>query len=94
MCQRSARQRVLGRGNEGVRHDHRNMQERRPQAVSKRSFIDASDLWRVGQLLGIVDTRPHSDTFRSRKAFMMTETELRLIAAPAMIGLRSTPKKG
>ena len=36
----------------------------------------------------------HSFTFRSRKALAMTETELRLIAAPAMIGLRSTPKNG
>ena len=35
-----------------------------------------------------------SFTFRSRKAFMMTDTELRLMAAPAMIGLRSTPKNG
>ena len=34
-CQKSAHRRVLGRGMEGVRHDHRNMQERRPQAVSK-----------------------------------------------------------
>jgi hypothetical protein len=36
----------------------------------------------------------HSLTFRSRKALLMTETELRLIAAPAMIGLSSTPKNG
>jgi hypothetical protein len=35
-----------------------------------------------------------SFTFRSRKAFAMTDTELKLIAAPAMIGLRSTRKKG
>jgi hypothetical protein len=32
--------------------------------------------------------------FRSRKALLMTETELRLIAAPAMIGLSSKPKNG
>ena len=36
----------------------------------------------------------HSLTFRSRKALLMTDTELRLIAAPAMIGLSSTPKNG
>ena len=36
----------------------------------------------------------HSLTFRSRKALLMTETELMLIAAPAMIGLSSKPKKG
>ena len=33
-------------------------------------------------------------TNRSRNAFAMTETELRLMAAPAMMGLRSRPKKG
>jgi len=31
---------------------------------------------------------------RRRRALLMTETELRLIAAPASIGLRSSPKKG
>ncbi len=36
----------------------------------------------------------HSLTFRSRRALLMTETELRLIAAPAMIGLSSQPKNG
>jgi hypothetical protein len=36
----------------------------------------------------------HSLTFRSRNALPMTETELRLIAAPAMIGLSSKPKNG
>ncbi len=39
-------------------------------------------------------TSNHSLTFRSRKALPMTETELRLIAAPAMIGLSSKPKNG
>lgn len=38
--------------------------------------------------------RHHSRTFRSRKALLVTETELRLIAAPAMIGLSSKPKTG
>jgi hypothetical protein len=33
-------------------------------------------------------------TFRSRKALLMTVTELRLIAAPAMIGLSNKPKNG
>jgi hypothetical protein len=31
---------------------------------------------------------------RRRRALLMTETELRLIAAPAMIGLSSRPKNG
>jgi len=36
----------------------------------------------------------HSLAFRSRRALLITETELRLIAAPARIGLRSRPKNG
>ena len=36
----------------------------------------------------------HSLTDRSRRAFAITETELKLIAAPAIIGLRRTPKNG
>ena len=36
----------------------------------------------------------YSVTERNRKAFAMTETELKLIAAPAMIGLSKMPKNG
>jgi hypothetical protein len=36
----------------------------------------------------------HSFTVRKRKAFVITETELRLIAAAAKIGLNSSPKNG
>ena len=36
----------------------------------------------------------YSRSRRSRKAFPITDTELRLIAPAAMIGLKSTPKKG
>jgi hypothetical protein len=32
--------------------------------------------------------------FRSRSAFAMTDTELKLMAAPAMMGLSRMPKKG
>ena len=32
--------------------------------------------------------------FLKRKAFMITETEEKLIAAPAIIGLRRIPKNG
>jgi hypothetical protein len=37
---------------------------------------------------------PYNCIARSRSALAMTETELRLIAAPAIIGLRSRPKYG
>jgi len=38
--------------------------------------------------------RPYNRTRRSRRAFTITETELRLIAALAIIGERSRPVKG
>ena len=36
----------------------------------------------------------HSRTFRNRSEFVITETELKLIAAAARIGLRRIPNKG
>ena len=36
----------------------------------------------------------HSFAFRRRSALAMTETELKLMAAPAMMGLKSRPKNG
>ena len=38
--------------------------------------------------------RFHSATWRNRKALLTTDTELRLMAAAAIIGLRSIPKNG
>lgn len=48
----------------------------------------------TARLTAISDLLVHTRTLRSRKALAMTETELRLIAAPAMIGLSSKPKCG
>ena len=39
-------------------------------------------------------TPVHNFAFRNRSALPMTETELRLMAAPAMMGLSSKPKNG
>jgi hypothetical protein len=36
----------------------------------------------------------YSFTRRRRSAFVMTETELKLMAAPAKMGLSRTPKSG
>jgi hypothetical protein len=36
----------------------------------------------------------YSEILRKRSAFAITETELKLIAAPAIIGLRRRPKNG
>ena len=38
--------------------------------------------------------RFYSFTFRKRSEFVITETELKLIAAAAKIGLNNKPKKG
>ena len=38
--------------------------------------------------------RGYNSIRRSRRALAITETELKLIAAPAIIGLRRTPKNG
>ena len=38
--------------------------------------------------------KSQSFALRSRKAFVITETELKLIAAAARIGLSNTPKNG
>ncbi len=41
----------------------------------------------------LLDPQP-SETLRRRRAFPMTDTELKLMAAPAMIGLRRIPNQG
>lgn len=40
------------------------------------------------------DRKPYSSVRRSRSAFMMTDTELNVIAALAIIGLSTNPKNG
>ena len=44
--------------------------------------------------LTLLGSEIHSFIDRSRSALAMTETELKLIAAPAIIGLRRIPKNG
>ena len=53
-----------------------------PPSVSQRSMAP------------LVLRTVHNFTFRNRSALPITETELKLIAAPAMMGLRSNPKNG
>ena len=36
----------------------------------------------------------HTSTYRRRKAFAITETELKLMAAAAIIGLNNNPRNG
>ena len=42
----------------------------------------------------LIPDRRYRRVYRSRSALEITETELRLIAAPASIGLSSSPKNG
>jgi hypothetical protein len=48
----------------------------------------------TGDLDAMVKPRPYSSTRRNRRALVMTDTELNVIAALAQIGLTSTPVKG
>ncbi len=48
----------------------------------------------TGALPGNVVEYNYSFTWRRRSALVITETELNVIAAAAMIGLRSSPKNG
>ena len=57
----------------------------RPAAFNARVFVQEV---RFAQRSG------YSLTVRNRSALAITETELKLIAAPAIIGLRRTPKNG
>ena len=44
--------------------------------------------------LGVRVLTPYRFTLRSRSAFVMTDTELKLIAAAAIMGLSRMPKNG
>ena len=46
------------------------------------------------QIAGGASAAFYSEILRKRSAFAITETELKLIAAPAIIGLRRIPKNG
>jgi transposase len=49
----------------------------------------------MGKASGQVNlVKNHSDVRRKRRALLMTDTELKLIAALAIIGLSSQPKIG
>ena len=66
-----------------------------PGEVANWSVLDDPEARRValpGQALAKPDA--HNLTRRSRRAFPMTDSELKVMAAAAIIGLRRTPKKG
>ena len=63
-----------------------------PTSRSKSGRFTANFGWRTS--LSILKTHNYSFTDRSRRALAITETELRLMAAPAIMGLSKMPKKG
>jgi hypothetical protein len=65
------------------------------QPVSGFCAVTAGAITLFGvTLTGISRARPYRLTRRSLSALPITETELRLMAAAAIIGLSSTPKNG
>ena len=56
--------------------------------------LSRRDLATCSEMRSTATGRGYNSTDRSRSALAITETELKLIAAPAIIGLRRTPKNG
>jgi hypothetical protein len=73
-----------------------------PLAAMREKSAIVVCLLQVGQILASIRHFPpmtvrkdfHSSTLRSRNALLITETELKLIAALARIGLSSSPNTG
>lgn len=59
-----------------------------------RSVIHVTRPCRNGYARFTLSTLTYSSRLRSRRALVMTETELKLMAAAANIGLSSKPKNG
>jgi hypothetical protein len=53
-----------------------------------RQWVDRDPRWRVGLV------RFYSSNLRKRSAFTMTETELKVMARLAIIGLKRIPNQG
>src|SRR5205807_9369472 len=73
---------------------------RSPAAASVRFVAEGQHarrglIWRFDRsLTGTLRASTHKTTRRRRSAFPITETELKVMAALAIIGLRSSPKIG
>lgn len=91
-----------GRGHGGERerpgHAERKLQEQHcAESPSSRAQSHGESLhrgFRTGKLRGHTLRLHQRRTSLSRSALPMTDTELKLIAAAAMMGLRSNPKTG
>ena len=77
-----------------TRHDAvglRGVMQAHPDAIVELEMNDPALLTDMDRAESCND---HSFTFLSRSAFAITDTELKLIAAAAIIGLSSRPKNG
>ena len=64
------------------------------EAISDSSSEDNPPLTRIEPYRWLKDPKRDIDALRMRKAFVTTDTELKLMAAAAIMGLKSRPKKG
>ena len=67
------------------------------RAGAAKRYSEKCHAWPLTQEAGLVFNspgHPQTDTFRSRSALPITDTELRLMAALAIIGLKRMPKNG
>jgi len=76
----------------GSRRKRCRQNEEKNQTAHVETLRRKNELRELGDVF--LGSENHSCVFCKRSAFAITETELRLIAAPAIIGLRSKPKKG
>ncbi len=74
---------------EAAQHGEGQVRVNRHRACRKPGSSSRRYAWSTG-----ISAPLHHFTFPSLSAFEITETELRLIAAPARIGLRRRPKNG
>jgi len=88
--------RVMDRVGHDVARDHKE-REKRAENPERAMPKKIHQVWRLISMVctGVnVDHWASSRIPRSLRAFAITETELKLIAAPAMIGLSRRPKNG
>src|SRR5688500_5551024 len=94
VCRRSGlgrRDRSGGRGADPAAHQRRRRYGRKQENHRQRERFEECSHLHASISPAI---RDHSSTRRSRSALPMTDTELKLIAAAAIIGDSSTPNSG
>ena len=68
--------------------------KRTPLALLLQAHRRPSDARHATHFLHRLEPQDYTFTFRNLNAFMITDTELKVIATLAMIGLKRMPKNG